>query len=273
VTWNSTCHVWSCNQLRRKIGVGYGNPETISGGRARKFYAGVRLHIRKIGVVKNGEQPVGNKTRLQVVKNKVAPPFHECEFEILYDGAGVSAVGEIVDLASEAGLLEQSGAHYAWNCERIAHSRDKACQCMREHPELFEELRGKLVALRKAENARLGAPAPSPPGRARPRSFEDLQLDDLGRLGRGPSGIFPRQTDSTRGLPGRRHGKWPREKARQTAATSRAHRAHRAGAAAGAVGAFQRLDARTAPARGALASPAHALAHRPPRRRAGGEGG
>jgi recombination protein RecA len=137
----------------------YGNPETTTGGNALKFYASVRLDIRKIGVVKNGEQAVGNKTRVKVVKNKVAPPFRECEFEILY-GSGVSAAGEIVDLASEAGLIEKSGAYYAWNGERIAQGRDKACQYMTEHPELFEELRTKLVALRKAENARLGAPVP-----------------------------------------------------------------------------------------------------------------
>ena len=138
----------------------YGNPETTTGGNALKFYASVRLDIRKTGTVKNGEQVVGNKTRVKVVKNKVAPPFRECEFEILY-GSGVSAAGEIVDLASEAGLIEKSGAYYAWNGERIAQGRDKACQYMNEHPELFEELRNKLVALRKAENARLGAPLPA----------------------------------------------------------------------------------------------------------------
>jgi recombination protein RecA len=155
---NNTC-VMFINQLRQKIGVVYGNPETTTGGNALKFYASVRLDIRKIGVVKNGEQAVGNKTRVKVVKNQVAPPFRECEFEILY-GSGVSAAGEIVDLASEAGLIEKSGAYYAWNGERIAQGRDKACQYMTEHPELFEELRTKLVALRKAENARLGAPVP-----------------------------------------------------------------------------------------------------------------
>jgi recombination protein RecA len=155
---NNTC-VMFINQLRQKIGVVYGNPETTTGGNALKFYASVRLDIRKIGVVKNGDQPVGNKTRVKVVKNKVAPPFRECEFEILY-GAGVNAAGEIVDLASDADLIEKSGAYYAWNGERIAQGRDKACQYLVEHPELAAELREKLVALRKAENARLGAPAP-----------------------------------------------------------------------------------------------------------------
>jgi recombination protein RecA len=159
---NNACVVF-INQLRQKIGVVYGNPETTTGGNALKFYASVRLDIRKIGVVKNGEQVVGNKTRVKVVKNKVAPPFRECEFEILY-GSGVSAAGEIVDLASEAGLIEKSGAYYSWNGERIAQGRDKACQHMSEHPELAAELRDKLVALRKAENARLGAPIPAANG-------------------------------------------------------------------------------------------------------------
>jgi recombination protein RecA len=146
--------------LRQKIGVVYGNPETTTGGNALKFYASVRLDIRKIGAVKNGEQVVGNKTRVKVVKNKVAPPFRECEFEILY-GVGVCATAEIVDLASEAGLIEKSGAYYSWNGERIAQGRDKACQYLAEHPDLAAELRDKLIALRKAENARLGAPAPA----------------------------------------------------------------------------------------------------------------
>jgi recombination protein RecA len=96
---------------------------------------------------------------VKVVKNKIAPPFRECEFEILY-GVGIYASGEIVDLASEAGLIEKSGAYYAWNGERIAQGRDKACQYLGEHPELAAELRGKLIALRKAENARLGSPLP-----------------------------------------------------------------------------------------------------------------
>jgi recombination protein RecA len=152
---NATCVVF-INQLRQKIGVVYGNPETTTGGNALKFYASVRLDIRKIGVVKNGEQIVGNKARVKVVKNKVAPPFRECEFEILY-GTGICSVGEIVDLASEAGLLEKSGAYYSWQGERIAQGRDKACQYMAERPALVDELREKLVEQRKAENARLGA--------------------------------------------------------------------------------------------------------------------
>src|SRR5437762_2740105 len=140
---NATCVVF-INQLRQKIGVVYGNPETTTGGNALKFYATVRLDIRKLGVVKNGEQVVGNKTRVKVVKNKVAPPFRECEFEILY-GSGVNAAGEIVDLASDAGLIEKSGAYYSLGGERIAQGRERACQYIAERPELADELSAKLV--------------------------------------------------------------------------------------------------------------------------------
>jgi recombination protein RecA len=160
---HATC-VLFINQLRQKIGVMFGNPETTTGGNALKFYASVRLDIRKTGVVKNGEQVIGNKTRVKVVKNKVAPPFRECEFEILY-GIGVFAAGEIVDLASGAGFLEKSGAYYSWNGERIAQGRDKACAFMTEHPEVAEILRTRLLDLCKSENAKLGTlpadPAPA----------------------------------------------------------------------------------------------------------------
>jgi recombination protein RecA len=146
------------NQLRQKIGVVYGNPETTTGGNALKFYASVRLDIRKIGTVKNGDQIIGNHARVKVVKNKVAPPFREAEFDILY-GVGVNAPGEIVDLASAANLFEKSGAFYSFRGERIAQGRDKACAYVAEHPELAEEVRRLLLEARKAENAALGGPA------------------------------------------------------------------------------------------------------------------
>ena len=142
------------NQLRQKIGVVYGNPETTTGGNALKFYASVRLDIRKIGVVKNGDLAVGTKTRVKVVKNKMAPPFREAEFEIMY-GTGVNWAGEIVDLASAAGALEKSGAYYSWRGERIAQGRDNACKWMLENPKAAQELRFTLVEARKAENAGL----------------------------------------------------------------------------------------------------------------------
>jgi recombination protein RecA len=160
---NATAVVF-INQLRQKIGVVYGNPETTTGGNALKFYASVRLDIRKIGVVKNGDQVVGSKARVKVVKNKCAPPFREAEFEIMY-GAGVNWPGEIVDLGSEAGVLEKSGAHYSWKGERIGQGRDTACRFMLENPKAAEEIRALLVERRKAENARIGGP-PGPPDAA-----------------------------------------------------------------------------------------------------------
>jgi recombination protein RecA len=149
------------NQLRQKIGVVYGNPETTTGGNALKFYASVRLDIRKIGVVKNGDVVMGTKTRVKVVKNKMAPPFREAEFEILY-GTGVNWAGEIVDLGSEAGVIEKSGAYYTWKGERIAQGRENACQWMQENPKAADEIRTLLVERRKAENAApASATAPS----------------------------------------------------------------------------------------------------------------
>ncbi len=153
---NNTAVVF-INQLRQKIGVVYGNPETTTGGNALKFYASVRLDIRKIGTVKNGEQVIGNRARVKVVKNKVAPPFREAEFDILY-GAGVNVPGEIVDLGSGAGVFEKSGAFYSFRGERIAQGRDKACAYVAEHPEVAAEVRALLLQARKAENAALGAP-------------------------------------------------------------------------------------------------------------------
>src|SRR5215470_3538439 len=132
------------NQLRQKIGVVYGNPETTTGGNALKFYASVRLDIRKTGVLKNGEEVIGTKTRVKVVKNKVAPPFREAEFEIMY-GTGVNWAGELVDLASDAGVLEKTGAYYSWKGERIAQGRESACKWMTDNVKVAEELRAVLV--------------------------------------------------------------------------------------------------------------------------------
>jgi len=160
---NNTAVVF-INQLRQKIGVVYGNPETTTGGNALKFYASVRLDIRKIGVVKNGEQVVGNRARVKVVKNKVAPPFREAEFDILY-GMGVNVPGEIVDHATTAGLFEKSGSFYSFKGERIAQGRDRACAYVAEHPDIAQEVRLTLLEARKAENAALGAP-PAPAAQA-----------------------------------------------------------------------------------------------------------
>jgi recombination protein RecA len=151
---NSTA-VAFINQLRQKIGVVYGNPETTTGGNALKFYASVRLDIRKTGVVKNGDVVVGTKARVKVVKNKCAPPFRECEFEIMY-GAGVNWAGEIVDLGCEAGVIEKAGAYYSWKGERIGQGRENACKWMTENLGAAEQIRGLLVEKRKVENAGTG---------------------------------------------------------------------------------------------------------------------
>ena len=147
-----------------RLGVVYGNPETTTGGNALRFYASVRLDIRKIGVVKNGDVVIGTKTRVKVVKNKMAAPFREAEFEILY-GMGVNWAGEIVDLGSEAGVIEKSGAYYSWKGGRIAQGRKNACRWMQENPKAAEKIRTLLVERRKAKNA---APASGSASNAAP---------------------------------------------------------------------------------------------------------
>lgn len=138
---NTTCIF--INQLREKIGVMFGNPETTTGGNALKFYASVRLDIRRVGQIKDGEEILGNQTRVKVVKNKVAPPFRKAEFDIMY-GEGVSKVGEIVDIASEMGILKKSGSWYSYNDTRLAQGREAAKTCLRDNPELAEEIENKV---------------------------------------------------------------------------------------------------------------------------------
>jgi recombination protein RecA len=139
------------NQIRMKIGVMFGNPETTTGGNALKFYASVRLDIRRIGAIKNGEEVVGNQTRVKVVKNKVAPPFREAEFEIMY-GLGISREGEIIDMGSTQGIIEKSGAWYSYKGERIGQGKDNAREFLKARPELAKEIedqiRAKLVPVK-----------------------------------------------------------------------------------------------------------------------------
>lgn len=134
------------NQIRMKIGVMFGSPETTTGGNALKFYASVRLDIRRIGAVKKGEEILGSETRVKVVKNKVAPPFKQVEFEILY-GSGISYEAELIDLGVEHGLIEKAGAWYSCNGERIGQGKDNARQFLKEHPEMITELDHKLREL------------------------------------------------------------------------------------------------------------------------------
>ena len=132
------------NQIRMKIGVMFGNPETTTGGNALKFYASVRMDIRRIGALKEGDNVIGGRTRVKVVKNKMAPPFKEAEFDILY-GTGISRDGEIVDLGSEIGVVEKSGAWYSYAGERIGQGREAAKQFLKEHPETANDIMAKVM--------------------------------------------------------------------------------------------------------------------------------
>jgi recombination protein RecA len=140
------------NQIRMKIGVMFGNPETTTGGNALKFYASLRLDIRRIGALKNGEEVVGNQTRVKVVKNKVSPPFREAEFEILY-GQGISREGELIDMGALHGLVEKSGSWYAYEGERIGQGKDNARAYLQQHPDVAAKiesaLRGRLLTARR----------------------------------------------------------------------------------------------------------------------------
>ena len=137
------------NQIRMKIGVMFGNPETTTGGNALKFYASVRLDIRRIGAIKKGDEIVGNETRVKVVKNKMAPPFKKAEFEILY-GEGISIEGELIDLGVKQGIVDKAGAWYSYNGDRIGQGKDNVRNFLKEHPEIAQDidkqLRSKLLA-------------------------------------------------------------------------------------------------------------------------------
>src|SRR6476646_5213198 len=141
------------NQIRMKIGVMFGNPETTTGGNALKFYASVRLDIRRIGAIKRGEEMVGNETRVKVVKNKVSPPFREALFDILY-GEGISREGEIVELGVVHRIVEKSGAWYAYKGDKIGQGKDNAREFLREHPEIAAEIEAKI-------RETVGVPTPS----------------------------------------------------------------------------------------------------------------
>jgi recombination protein RecA len=153
----TNCLVIFINQIRMKIGVMFGNPETTTGGNALKFYASVRLDIRRVGSIKKGDEVIGSETKVKVVKNKVAPPFRQAAFDILY-GEGISRQGEVVDLGSELNIVEKSGAWYSYNGERIGQGKDNAREFLRAHPEMALEIENKIreakgVAMRGVEAA------------------------------------------------------------------------------------------------------------------------
>jgi len=143
VTSKTNCIVVFINQLREKVGVMFGNPETTTGGRALKFYASVRLDVRRVESLKQGGDVIGSRTRVKVVKNKIAPPFKEAEFDIMF-GKGISKEGDILDIASEIGLINKSGAWYSYNDTKIGQGRENAKQFLAENPEICDELYEKI---------------------------------------------------------------------------------------------------------------------------------
>ncbi len=149
------------NQIRMKIGVMFGNPETTTGGNALKFYASQRLDIRRIGAIKDGEQVIGNRTRVKVVKNKVAPPFKEVEFDIMY-GVGISKEGDLLDLASNENIVEKSGAWYSFDGERIGQGREQAKTFLREHPAILQKIEGQVLEKFGVHRAPVAVPAEEP---------------------------------------------------------------------------------------------------------------
>ncbi len=145
------------NQIRMKIGVMFGNPETTTGGNALKFYASVRLDIRRTGAIKKGDEVTGSETRVKVIKNKVAPPFKQAEFDIMY-GEGISRLGEIIELGTNIKLIEKAGAWYSYNGEKIGQGKENAKEFLREHPEIAQELEAKIRANAKQLNEVMAAP-------------------------------------------------------------------------------------------------------------------
>src|SRR5438046_209831 len=164
------------NQIRMKIGVLFGNPETTTGGNALKFYASVRLDIRRLGALKHGDEVIGSRTKVKVVKNKVAPPFREAEFDILY-GTGISKEGELIDIASEQGIVEKTGAWYAFGGDRIGQGRENARDFLREHPEVAAQIEAKV---REKFGLRSGAPEGG-----NGASAEGARAAEVARKGRG----------------------------------------------------------------------------------------
>jgi recombination protein RecA len=148
----SKCLVVFINQIRMKIGVMYGSPETTTGGNALKFYASVRLDIRRTGAIKKGDEVIGNETRVKVVKNKMAPPFKEAHFEILYN-EGISKLGELIDLGVENGIVDKSGAWFAYKGDKIGQGKDNARTYLKEHPEVADEIEQAIRAKLNPERA------------------------------------------------------------------------------------------------------------------------
>ena len=181
----SNCVVIFINQLREKIGVMYGNPETTTGGRALKFYSSVRIEIRRIEHLKNGTTLIGSRTRAKVVKNKIAPPFKEAEFDIMY-GEGISKIGELVDMGLKFGFVQKSGAWFYMDEERLGQGRDAAKQYFKDHPDVAEQMQAKIVAKltgkenqKKEDPADMRAPAPTAKAARAAKGSVEVFADDF----------------------------------------------------------------------------------------------
>ena len=160
----SNCTVVFINQLREKVGIMFGNPETTTGGRALKFYSSVRLDVRRIESLKQGGEVIGNRTRVKVVKNKIAPPFKEAEFDIMF-GEGISVVGDILDLAAENNIINKSGAWYAYEGNKIGQGRENAKQYLKDNPEVCAEVERRVRELFNLDEAQTEEAPPAAPGK------------------------------------------------------------------------------------------------------------
>jgi recombination protein RecA len=165
------------NQIRMKIGVMFGNPETTTGGNALKFYASVRIDIRRIGSIKKGDEVVGSETRVKIVKNKVAPPFRQAEFDILY-GEGISREGEVLEIGVLHGVLEKSGAWYIYNGDRLGQGKDNSREFLKENPALAKEIEGKI-------REKAGVQKPAPLAAAATEEPENSKVEKLPTRKRG----------------------------------------------------------------------------------------
>lgn len=175
---NANCLAIFINQIRMKIGVMFGNPETTTGGNALKFYSSVRLDIRRIGSVKDGDEVVGSDTRVKVVKNKVAPPFKQAEFQILY-GQGINRLGEIVDFGVKLGLIDKAGAWYSYNGDKIGQGKANAMQYLRENTEIAEYLEKKIKAELLGEVAPDGVDVKEPKEVSEAKGAKDAKKESV----------------------------------------------------------------------------------------------
>lgn len=180
----SNCCAIFINQVREKIGVIYGNPETTPGGRALKFYASVRIEVRRGEQIKNGAEVIGNRTKCKVVKNKVAPPFKECEFDIMY-GTGISRTGEVLDLAAELGVVKKGGAWYSYNEMKLGQGRDNAKDFLDNNPEIMAEIEQKIkeseqqIVMTSKKNKKAAKLEEKAAAAAKPQKNEEPEMPDL----------------------------------------------------------------------------------------------